>query len=245
MSRNAPLRAFLLLLAAAGCGSSGGDPFGGAPTPSTVANVQNGTMSVGTVVIMSDVVITAIGQDDHTLWVADNKTGATYNGIQVNRAAGDPALGAGFVVGAIVEVSGKILELTGAGNQSLTVIGGVPVVSFTAPPSGAPVPVTGVPLAQLAADEVPGGAANGEAYEGVLVTITNVKVTGAEDGNGTRDFTDGAVSFVSDDVIFADAHADNTCFASVTGIWSYQLTRQKWAILPLGASSLTTGGTCP
>jgi hypothetical protein len=91
-------------------------------------------------------------------------------------------------------------------------------------PTTAPPPLTGVAIATL------NGETTGEPYEGVLVTMANVKVTTAA-VNVEMKF--GPVPRSSDEAIQgvvgferrpsdATNGTDPVCYATMTGVWTYQ-----------------------
>jgi hypothetical protein len=91
-------------------------------------------------------------------------------------------------------------------------------------PTTAPPPLTGVAIATL------NGETTGEPYEGVLVTMANVKVTTAA-VNVEMKFGPvprGGTTFKADDTLYRLVAADATngtdpvCYATMTGVWTYQ-----------------------
>jgi hypothetical protein len=85
----------------------------------------------------------------------------------------------------------------------------------------------------------------GEPYESVLVTLTNVEVTVAPDAMySVGTMKQNGTSFKFDDDAFRITGATvGTCYASITGVWSYQVYDNAWYFLPTAQG--TTGGTCP
>ena len=120
-------------------------------------------------------------------------------------------------------------------------------VSFLAAPTAQPTPVVGQTVASLLAD------ATGEPFESVLVTLTNVKVTslGSMATFGVGDATQKAganlTMFTHDDDIYRFVTADNgVCYATITGIWSYDVFNNKYIFLPrtlAGSNPATPDGT--
>ncbi|KAB2911744.1 MAG: hypothetical protein F9K40_00265 [Kofleriaceae bacterium] len=219
----------------------------------TVANVQMGMHNDGDQVRIADAVVTAIGRGPtniQTIWVADSATAGPYNGLQVYRGTNAGMVPAGVVVGAHVTLQGEVDEfndasgtgtLTQLRSPTITVIPGTPEM---------PVPATDVPLATLIDDTT------GEPYEGVLVELENVRMTGTPTGQtfGVRYFgTQAAPSTIlfqsDDDIRSALTQADGTCFSLIRGIWSYGVYDNRWQILPLaGADDVVVAGdpnACP
>lgn len=185
---------------------------------------------------LRDVYVTAVSFNRRDIWVSSSMTAAPNEGIYVRGATGtmvDPSV----VAGARVSVIGRALEFNNdAMGETLTQISKISVTNGDAPV--AVVPVTNQTAATLAE------AATAEAHESVLVTLTNVKVTmqgnsgnfyvGELEQNGTK--------FLSDDDILRLTDPVNTCYASITGIWTYQIFENKYGLLPI---SRTPGGVCP
>ncbi len=180
--------------------------------------------------------ITALAFNKKSLWVSSSLTAAPNEGIFVFRSGA--TLDAEFEVGAKINVAGTVAENNNdATGDTVTQIAGGASVSFVAAPTGAPVPVTN----QTAADLVVAGT--GEPYESVLVTLTNVKVITKQDPSafGVGQMQQGATTFETDDDVLRLTDDAGTCYASVTGIWSYQVFDNVYALFPI---SKTDGGTC-
>jgi hypothetical protein len=218
-------------------------------TTTTVAMIQSGAIATGAIAQLNDVYVIAIAPNGRHIWVADSLTAAPGTGIDVFRTNAPPPLPVGVVVGAQVDVSGRVDEFnSGGGTGTLTELGGVVSITFVAAPTGLPTPITGVSIATLANDTT------GEPYEGSLVEITNVRVVDMLPVSfGVRKFgiqgatpAEDVVQFESDDDIrpqLTDAEA--TCYSLIRGIWSYQVFDDRWAILPLGGvGDVVTGSTC-
>lgn len=89
-------------------------------------------------------------------------------------------------------------------------------------------------------------AGSGEAFESVLVTLTNVKVmtVGDQANFGVGSLKQGTTTFLSDDDVFRLPAAElNKCYASITGLWTYQVFDNTYGFLPLAVGTGT--GTCP
>jgi hypothetical protein len=108
---------------------------------------------------------------------------------------------------------------------------------LVAAPTTAPVPVVGQTAATLNV------AATGEPYESVLVTLTNVKVMNVGTSpNFVGQLQQGATTFASDDDILRLLAADvNKCF-TITGLWSYNVFDDVYALLPISKTETTP---CP
>lgn len=210
-------------------------------TTTSVADIQMGTVT-GTVSLAS---VFVTGRDDipgsRGVWVSDALQGAAYNGIYVYTGSGtlDPTL----VVGATVSVTGNVQEFdtgTPAMGDTLTEIGGPAVVTLVSPAGGAPTPLTGVSAATLS------DITTGEPYEGVLVQLTNVKVTNPSLGQGKVQLTDnnGDTIVMDDDAFSYPAQTMDTCYGTLTGLSSLQLIDDIRTIAPRSAADMVVGAGC-
>ncbi|MGE0396283.1 MAG: hypothetical protein AB7T06_06155 [Kofleriaceae bacterium] len=219
-------------------------------TTSTIADVQAGT-ATGAVQI-NDVYVVAVGNRNGStsmkrqVWVSHSLTAAPNEGLYI-RTSTDPEVD--VVPGAKVNVFGTAVEfnnndmgggMTGSTLTQLT----SGTVTVTAAPTAQVTPVTGQTVASLLAD------ATGEPYESVLVTLTNVKVTTVAPSPmspsfGVSDLAQypGNDAFKADDdmVIIPTADMDK-CYASITGIWTYQVFENRYQFLPIALGTGT--GTC-
>lgn len=226
-----------LLLAAAlllpACGGDSNDPGDPEPTVATVLQVQSREFAPPTVVRVTGYVM-AVSIDRNRVWIADGLTAVGLEGVEVFNPTPD-----NVTVGDRIEVVGKIQEFGGAASLTVTQIAGDPEITILTPAAGAPVPVTGLNPATITQDPVPGATLNGELYEGVLVRLTNIEVAEAS----PYVFSVGPVGFPATEQIIDITDPVGTCYASVTGIWNYDVTTGDWVIVPTVAG-LVTGGTC-
>lgn len=221
-----------LLVACAGlaCGDSN-EPGEEQPVVATVLDVQSGLNASARVRITARVM--AISSTGDRLWIADGLTAVGREGVEVFRGAGAGALAAS--VGDEVEVVGRVQEFGQGAGLTVTQIAS-PEITVLTPASSAPVPVTGLNLEVITMDPVLGASLNGELYEGVLVRLSNLEVT------STAPFTlsDGVTSFVAGTQVIALNDPVGTCYASVTGIWNYDVGTDEWFIIPSVAGLVTT-----
>lgn len=208
-------------------------------TDGTVVNVQNGTIVDGSVVQLTDVVVTALDKARKHLFVQDAGAAAVNNGVYVYRGASAMALPAEVVVGAVVDVSGTVDEFDlGVQVNSLTEIVNATVTFKSA--GTPPAALTGIPAATL------GDITAGEPYEGVLVELSNVKVVNPDAMFGK--FTVGATGmelYVDDNNFAYTLPAAATCFATLRGVMTVNVSDDHRALLPRDANDMVTGGTCP
>jgi hypothetical protein len=212
-------------------------------TDTTVSNVQMGMHADGSQVRILDAVVMAVGRGPtniQNIWVADSLTAGPNNGLQVYRGSSAGLLPTGVVVGAHVTIQGEVDEFNNnTGTGTLTEIKN-PTITFVSAPTGTPTPVTtGITVASLTNDTT------GEPYEGVLIELTNVRMTGTPPTMptyGVRYFGTQAapttILFQSDDDIGAAlTQPDGTCFSLIRGIWTYGVYDDRWAILPLAGAT--------
>ncbi len=143
-----------------------------------------------------------------------------------------------FPVGSKVNVIGTVQEFNdNMGTETLTEIKALTITAANG--MAGTTPVTGKTAAELSV------AATGEPYEGAMVTLSNVKVTALGNaGNfGVGSMSSGGTTFKTDDDIFLVASAVNTCFATITGVWTYMPFDNVYGFLPLAAGTGT--GVCP
>jgi len=185
---------------------------------------------------LRDVYVMGVSFNKRDIWVSTSPTAAPNEGIYIRGVTGT-AVDASVVPGAKVSVIGRALEFNNDANGgTLTQINKISVTTGTTP-------VPTVPVAdQTAASLVQ--AATGEPYESVLVTLTNVKVTvaGTQANFFVGELEQNGTKFLSDDDILRLTDPVGTCYATITGIWTYQVFDNKYGLLPI---SKTTGGVCP
>lgn len=228
----APL-ALLVLGAACSSSSDGGDED--TPVASTVFEIQSRTTPTGTLVSVEARVM-AISANGDRVWISDALAASGISGVEVYRGPNPTPV---VAVGDEVEVIGEVQEFGQGSGLTVTQIASSPEFTILTPASGTPVPLTGLDPAVISLDPVPGASQNGEPYEGVLIRLTNLEVS------STTPFTlsDGTTSFGATSEIIALTDAVGTCYATVTGIWNYDVTSDQWVIVPTTAG-LVSGGTC-
>lgn len=218
----------------------------GCPAPQSppITDIQGGTVVAGTVVNLSNVVVTAIAFNKKNLWVSDAAQAAPNNSIYVFRGSSAAVLPAEIVVGAHVNVSGTVAEFDGLdGGDTLTQIASNPTVTLNPATATAPLPVQGVTVATLS-------GSGAEQYESVLVKLTNIRVTGAVPTAQPfqRAMTDGTTTFISDDDIVRQMDVVGTCFTSIVGLWQYNpfSDTNNWVFIPRNETGdIVVGAGCP
>ncbi len=173
----------------------------------TVADIQRGTIEPNSAVTLTGLVVTALHQDDADrthLWVADNAQAAPYEGVYVYRRQAEP-LAAEIVVGAKVDVTGRITEYRGELTEIVD-----PMVTLSAAPAMTPTALA-VELAALKGTD-------GESYEGVLVRVENVEVSALSEPLVAGEFTiaDGTAELTVGNIIDAHEPSIGDCI-TITG----------------------------
>jgi hypothetical protein len=207
-------------------------------TDTTIVAIQDGTVAKNTLVRLTNVVVIGIDFNKEHLWVADSATGAVYNGVYVYRGSSASALPSNITIGATVDVTGTVDEFDyqNSCGATLTEISDATVTFKTGGTSTTP--LTGVDVATLI-------GSNAEQYEGVLVTLPNVRVVDAADpGNNVHEWSVGVTGtklWVEDD-IYRYAATANEC-VTITGIMHYNAYSDcRPVILPRDGE--VVAGTC-
>ncbi len=220
-------------------------------TDTTIEDVQMGLVAPNTPVHIDAAFVTAIDAtgSNQGFWAADALQAAPYNGVYVYTGSTLPA---GLTIGATVEISATVDEFDlpvdpnpEPEGDTLTELDaraeGAVVVTAGA---GVPLPVTGV-AANTLRDIVAG-----EPYEGVLVQLSNMRVTATASGDRLT-ITNGSETIVVDDEAYNYAAADYTttpatCFATITGVMTLNVFDDERRLAPTSAADMvTTGGSCP
>ncbi len=205
----------------------------------TIEDIQGGTVSGA--VTVKDVFVTAISFNKKNVWVSSSMTAGANAGIFVFRGNGAAVLPPEIIPGAKVTITGNAVENNdpSMAGDTVTQIAGGATITLQEASAGSPAPVSGMTAAQLTV------AGTGEPFESVLVTLTNVKVNTVGDGTnfGVGQLQQGTTTFLSDDDVFRlPASELNKCYASITGIWTYQVFDDAYGFLPLAVGTGT--GTC-
>ncbi|HTL33180.1 MAG TPA: hypothetical protein VL326_08650, partial [Kofleriaceae bacterium] len=203
-------------------------------TQTTISAIQTATTPPSGGVELTDVYVAAISKNKKNMWVQTNLTAAANEGIYIYGTGANITA----TVGSKVNIIGTVTEFNDSmGTETLTQIKALSITAGTTG-TGTVVPVTGQSVTDLST----------ESYESVLVTLTNVHVdtlgvpclNGATPpacnyGVGTITAYAAPASGVSaetDDDI-AVLGAAGSCYATVTGVWTYLVYDNKWGFLPL------------
>ncbi len=220
------------------------------PMATTVAMIQ--TMANVEMVSLTNVFVT--GRDDiagtgmtasYGYWIADAATGAANNGVFVfTRADMAPA---GAVIGArIATLGGGVTEfdLGSGGNpamgNTITEITSptVPTAAQITAPTGPGLTPATPPVAELA--DI---GANGEKWEGVLVTTPPLKITNIAAGGGKIELSDASTPpvklHIDDDSFVLPAQTLNNC-VRVTGLMNVAIFDDLRTINPRNAADVAT-----
>jgi hypothetical protein len=196
----------------------------------TIQDVQMDLVPTGSLVMLTDVLVTAVhlGGPSAFVWV-EEPGGGEYGGV-LTRPAVAPAPGA-LVAGDVVTVEGEVDEVGGE----------TQLVAATITETG----TMGAPSANPIADgSILVGAATAEPWEGVLVELTNVPVTGAPDTTGV--WTVGAYLLpVGALMVAAPASAaPGNCAVDLVGV--LQATSAAYLVEPRSPADISVlPGACP
>jgi hypothetical protein len=197
----------------------------------TIPAIQATTPTGG--IEIDNAYVVAISSNKKNMWVQTNPTASATNGVYVFGPGADLT----YAVGSKVNIIGTVQEFNNdTMGGTLTEVKALDIQQ----PSATTTPLVAV-AGQTAAQLTTAGAM----YESVLVTLTNVKMTviGTTATHGVGSMSQGGAAFETDDDVFLDADAVNTCYSTIKGIWTYQVFDNVYAFLPLAAG--TAGGTCP
>jgi large repetitive protein len=178
--------------------------------PATIYQIKNGTIPVGSRVVVSGALVTGKGNNGFFMQAKAGDAGyagADHSGIFVSTGSGSPFLAA--AVGNRVDVAGTVADFFG--QIDLTSVSAVTVVNAAIEAPPAPVVAT--------AAEVTTGGSRAAALEAVLVQLGAASITAVNAGAGEFTVNDGAGTVVVDDFLFAlPGPTVNQTFASVTGV---------------------------
>jgi hypothetical protein len=189
----------------------------------------------------ADVYITAISTSMKDVWVATNKQAGADGGMDIYM--GGLALPNGAVVGARVDVIGSLKAYNNdTQGETLPELQGLQMTVSAAPNGPGITAVTTQSAATLTV------AATGRPYVGSMVTLPNVKIVSAPDpanhNNAMLSSTPNGGTTATMFEAAADAHvltgAAGTCYLTMTGIWTYDVYNNTYALEPTGEGTGTS-----
>lgn len=201
-------------------------------TSATIPEIQAGTKTGG--VVLTDVYVSAIAQNRKNYWISSSLVAAANEGVYVFRCSSTascmtaPALDASITVGSKISLKATTEEYNNNTDGTTLTQLKFATVTAMAVSAGTPTPVTGKTATELIVE------ATGEPYESVLVTLSNVKVTTAPTTGsfGVATLTQDGTAFKADDDIYLIAASDTSCYATMTGIWTYSFYNNVYQFLP-------------
>jgi len=230
------------------------------PTQIHIQDVQSDRVKEGDPVELHGVIVTAVdkfGAKTGDLWLQDPAGGA-FSGVHVFGAP--TAQIAGLMPGDVVTLTGAIktefvlkdtsgnpTDKSGRTTTELQAPKGS-TLTITRTSSGA-VPAPYV-LDATALDAMPQAArdAEYEKWEGVLITVKNVRTRSYPVGFGSKPFPDDAYKVNATDNLLIESTMSKftgvdglVCFASITGVEDYFF---DWLLLPRSADDVTVGTGC-
>jgi len=176
--------------------------------------------------------ISAIASNGQDFWVSDNSASGQYQGIYVY--GGGQALPTGAVVGKgvnmIVKSSDYNNDTTGNALREVEALTVMP----TGGPPGSMNPLVDPPIASITTDM---------SYVGVLMQFSHVKLTMVAN---PANYNIAQVTFQSTAVeVTAPIHVMTptapTCYATLTGIWTYDVFNNVFAFAPIAEGPPGTG----
>ena len=206
-------------------------------TVSSLDTMASGSLPTGGLEIGSseNLYVTAIATNGRDFWVSKfsgtTPTAAQNEGMYV---FGGSTLPSTITVGKQVSLIGKIKDYNNdtMGN-SLREFSPLQVTAG----AGSVNPTTIVPIAMQAS------ALADAKFVGSMVVLTNVKITTAQTAanHTTGVAQQGTTTFHYGGSIFQDASAANTCYASIKGIWTYDVFDNDYELMPIAAGTAGTG----
>ncbi|MAY80494.1 MAG: hypothetical protein CL930_06865 [Deltaproteobacteria bacterium] len=200
--------------------TGGGGGGGGTATDATIAQVQQGELSEGATVTVSNVVATSNmmtktndeGETEYTGFFAQDDGGGEWSGVYMYTYSEVGEALSGIAPGDVLTVTGEIVEFYDLTEIKITSMDDVVVSGDTA---------------DVVANVISETPASWETWEGCLVEVENVEITGDEDTYGAAPMNNGALI---DDELFRFDVANGDSFSSVLGIITYSYS--EYRLLP-------------
>lgn len=204
----------------------------------TVVQAQGGTIEENTRIRLTDVVVTAVSQNNQKFWIQDAGGAAAFNGLYVFRPGSAGDLPATIVPGRTVTLVGNLDEFNGV----LTELTNVEIEDDT----GAIATVEtldGIAIADLATDAQ---------YEGVLVSVAAATVaTGnnpaCSEAFSTFTLVNGATPLSAEEDIACHTVTPGQCYGTFTGVMHVNAfgDTPEIVVLPTNGGLTLGGGDCP
>ncbi len=149
----------------------------------SIYDVQQGNISVGTVVSFNDVIVTSptfIRTDGAGFFFVEEPAGGEYSGIVVFMYS-DVAVETDVSIGDVVNVTGAYTEYYGLSEITLASLNDIEITGTADPPAPEVVDPS----------DVKAGGSLAEAYESVLIKVEDVVITNEDIGHGQFEITGG------------------------------------------------------
>lgn len=216
------------------CDACPGDANPGATgCPKSIYEIKNGTVPLGTIVVVNNALVTGKGSNGFFVQVKETDAGyagADHSGMFVFTGTAAPTL-ANATVGARVRVSGRVANFQG--QIELDNVSDVTVQAMGPEAPPAPVPATYA--------EIKTGGTRATTLESVLVSLPGASVSATNAQFGEYTLSDGTDTLIVDDFLFAPTPAPQVgeSFTAVRGILAMRQMASK--LEPRDAGDLTAG----
>ena len=201
-----------------GTTGGGGTGGGGEAVAATIGQVQMGEFSEGTQVSLTDVVATTALTDDGNGFYVQTDGGGAYSGIYVYMFDEAAEVVSGLAPGDVLNITGEYVEFYDLSEIKVTDASMIEVISSGSTTTDA--------ISEMPSDW--------EAWEGCLVSFTDLEVTSDEDEYGAADTNMGVK--LSDDLYVAEVNNGDT-FSAAAGVLGYSY--ESYRLLPRSAADLT------
>jgi len=190
----------------------------------------------GDEVVLTSKVVTAVdkyGSRTGSFWISEANGGA-WSGVQVYNTDTTSAWWGELRVGDLVTVHGRKMEYSYLDPQTNDPLFDDPLTeiveaSVTRLGSGTPLTPTEIPAADLAS------VATGEKWEGVLVRLTNVRVSTVRERDGRLEVNLFGSTKAQDDLFDLTSVNEGVCISRLTGVVTYFF---NYYLMPRSASDI-------
>ena len=206
---------------------------GAAGCPKTIYEIKNGTVPLGTSVVVNNALVTGKGSNGFFVQVKEGDAGymgADYSGLFVFTGSAAATL-ANATVGARVQIAGRVANFQGQIELDSVSAVTVQAMGPEAPP--APIPATYA--------EVKTGGTRATTLESVIVELGMATVTATNMMFGEYTLSDGTDMLIVDDFLYVPNPAPQVgeSFTKVVGILALRQMQSK--LEPRGPGDLTAG----